>query len=301
MLKPFRNLPSSRTLLAFEAVIRLGTVTAAAEEMGSSQPAVSQLLKALEDALGVPLFDRSGRVLVPTQQALKLYDTVAASFRDIAREVESIRVTQTEQTVEIGANFGFAHLWLLPRLGDLKAAFPAVRFMVLSGDRDDDPEVRRCDLTIRFGRNAKLMADEAQLCTERVLPVCSPALLSRDESGGGNAGHDMLERQPLLRMDENDPRWLNWDMWFRMTGRKIPGGRPNVLYNNYPLLINAAMAGEGVALGWECLVADLVASGRLVCVGPTVERKDHAYILHRNNSASPIVREVADWIERAFT
>ena len=162
-----RTLPPLKSMLAFEAVVRLGSVTAAARELGSTQPAVSQQVRALEEAVGGPLFVRRGRRLVPNDEGRAFYEPVSEALWQLAVAADDARRRTGAQRLSIGANFGFAHLWLLPRFGALRDAFPDAELQVVTSDRDDGPELAGCDINIRFGHLEYRRRGESRLCRDR--------------------------------------------------------------------------------------------------------------------------------------
>lgn len=165
-------LPSLKALIAFETTLRLGSLTAAARALGATQPAISQRIRGLEGQVGLVLFERSGAGLAPTREALRYYDEIAPALKRLTGATRELRARarSTRPRVLIAANFGFAHLWLLPRLARLEAAFPRVDIEVLAVDRDDQDHL--ADIAIHCDRES----EPGDLFTpEEVFPVCSPA------------------------------------------------------------------------------------------------------------------------------
>lgn len=292
-------LPSLKALAAFEAVARLGSMTAAARELGSTQPAISQRIRTLEEQLGLPLFERSTRTLRVTRDGEALHEEIALPLRRIAgatRRLQS-RALARHQELTIAAHFGFAHRWLLPRLARLESAFPGTRFEVFPADRDEAPEMASADLAIRFGRFDHCRENEWPLFAETVFPVLSPSC--RDRHGlGPRLDAASLTRVPLLHMDERDRRWLNWHQWCGRAGLDAPSRSTRFNYHNYPLLLNAAVEGNGLALGWAGLVESMLDEGTLLALDPIVERPDRGYIIGARHPDSAIVAPVIDWFRR---
>ncbi|MAX32059.1 MAG: LysR family transcriptional regulator [Halomonadaceae bacterium] len=290
------SLPSLKALIAFETAIRLGSLTAAAKALGATQPAISQRIRGLESQVGLVLFERSGGGLAPTREALRFYDDIAPALNRIDSAVHTLRARarSTRQRVLIAANFGFAHLWLLPRLSKLEAAFPQVDIEVLAVDQDDQDH--RADIAIHCDRDSE---QDDIFTPEEVFPVCSPAFAAQ---------HGLLEGDtpprwsalPLLHMDERNSRWIDWRQWSVLAG--VPYEEPYeergavFKYNNYPLLINAAQAGKGIALGWDLLVQDALEDGSLIPLAPPVRRESHGYILRTRYAHSALIGEIMRWV-----
>ena len=291
--------PPWPSLLAFEAVVRLGSMTAAARELGTTQPAVSQRVRQLEERLGLPLLDRSQRRPRVNRHGQAYYDEIAGPLRRIAGATQRLRSRASAQGRElmIAVHFGFAHLWLLPRLPRLEAAFPGTRFEIFPVDRDDVPEIERADLAIRFGRFGDRTEHEWPLFPEVVSPVCSPGFAAAHGLGDRlDAG--TLETAPLLHMDDHDPRWLDWPRWCERAGFRPPASGARFHYNNYPLLLNAATEGRGLALGWHGLADALIDEGTLVGLGPRVQRTERGYLLGARHAGAAAIAPIVDWFRR---
>jgi len=299
MANPDPPLPSLKAVVAFEAVVRLGSMTAAANELGSTQPAVSQRIRALEEALGVPLFDRGARRLQPTRHGRDYYEDIAGPLRRMIGATRRLqaRAYARHHGLVLAVHFGFAHRWLLPRIGRLEAAFPGTEIEVFPVDRDEAPEMASADLTVRFGRFDRCGGQEWPLFHEAVFPVCSPGCAS-GYALDGRVDSSSLARVPLLHMDEHSARWLDWKRWCELAGLESPMRSSRFHYNNYPLVLNAAVEGRGLALGWAGLVEAMIEEGTLVRLAPTVTRREYGYILGARHCESAIVAAVVDWFRR---
>jgi DNA-binding transcriptional LysR family regulator len=289
--------PSLKALQAFEATIRLGSMTAAAREIGTSQPAVSQRIRHLEEVLGTPLIVRGLKRAVASPAGRAYYDEIAGPLHWIQAATRNHIAEAAGQgrRVVIAANFGFAHLWLLPRLDELEAHFPEMTFEIVPVDGDTTNNHSRADILIRFGHFGAVGAHEFPLLAERVYPVGAPEILARCGLSG-TLDQGAVSKVPLLHMDTGDPRWLDWPRWCQLAGLPAPPpGR--FFYRNYPLLMRAVADGAGVALVWDGLDEDL--DTRLYRLQPTVERPDWGYILSASNHRSAAVAPIVTWLRRA--
>ncbi len=286
--------------MAFEAVMRLGSMTAAARELDSTQPAISQRVRALEEAVGIPLFERHGSRLHATAEGQRYYADIADAVRGVSaatRRLQSGALTRRRK-LTIAAHFGMAHLWLLPLLSRLEAAFPATRFEIMPVDQDDSPEMDAADLTIRFGQFDTESPGTCPLFAEVVYPVCSCEFAAR-HGLVGTVSPEHLRQLPLLHMDHQDPRWLDWYRWCEIANLPPPAGPPRFAYNNYPLLLNAATNGEGLALGWDALVRPLVRKQTLIRLAPVVRRDNRGYLLCARHPELVLVASVIRWFQQA--
>ena len=294
------KLPSLRGLNAFEATARLGSMTAAAEATGTSQPVVSQRIRALEEHLGLSLFERSGNSLVLTPHGERFYHEVEHGLQVIhgaCQEMYRLSGVYRPQ-VSIAAGSGFTHLCLLPLLPELKACFPQLRIHLVPVDRDDDASMQAADIAIRFGRQSAASGSQL-LAEERVLPVCTPAYAERHGLQYINDADD-LSRLTLLHQDERDPRWLDWKQWARAVAIWPIPDEDIFPFHNYPLVLNAALEGQGIALGWKFIVEKHLASGKLMGVGPEVARAHYGYWIELKYPDNALVQPVKDWLVSAL-
>jgi putative choline sulfate-utilization transcription factor len=291
------RLPPMTALVPFEAAARLGSMSAAARELGISQPAISRHLAGLEADLGQALFLRTRRGLQLTAAGRDFHGAVAPALEQIRQAGGRLRPRFRHRTIRIAANFGFAQQWLMPRLAGLRQALPDLFLHLLTSDREEELGQAECDLAIRFGNGLWPGQRAVKLMDEEAFPVCSPAYL---------ADHPALHRgdlaaAALLHMAETSAGWFTWATWLAARGSALHLDRPRLLYPTYPLLLQAALAGEGVALGWRGLVDGLLAEGRLVQLLPGLRRSDRGYFLCvPERQAQAAVRAVAAWVRASI-
>jgi DNA-binding transcriptional LysR family regulator len=295
-------LPPLSTLRAFEAAARLGSMSAAARELALSQPAISRTLAHLEGHLGQPLFRRSHRGLQLTDAGRALQRAVDTAFSTLAEACDGIRAPDKDRTVWLTANSGFAQQWLAGRLPALRSALPRLYLRLTTSDRDSELDAGEYDLVVRFGTGQWRNCTSTKLLPERVIPVCAPAYLARHRRLARADSPAALAGEHLLHLDEASSRWLTWASWFTAQGIARRLDRPALTYASYPLLLQAALAGEGVALGWLALVERQVADGSLVPLFSPLQRDSHGYFLCRprgrrmSQAKGFLVDAVADWI-----
>lgn len=265
-----RELPPATSLVAFEAAARLRNFTKAAAELGVSQAAVSRQVQALEANLGVSLFDRASRPLALTSEGLRLYDAVTTGLRHIAAVARDLRRATAPGTVTVAASVAVTSLWLMPRVAAFRAAHPDIALRVIAADPYTDPTRGEVDLAIRFGRGDWPSLESVPLFDDLVMPVAAPALL---RSWPVPATQEALMALPLLHLEDVDPTWISWRAWFARHGVTL-SGRPRdaFTFNAYPNMIQAAVDGQGVALGWAHLVRRALQRAELVRVTPALLR-----------------------------
>lgn len=265
-MKSYRRLlPSANSLIAFEAAGRHENFTRAAEELGMSQAAVSYAVRSLEAQLGVALFQRIHRAVTLTEAGERFHADVSAGLARIGKSAEDLRAKGREVNVTLAASTAFASMWMLPRLARLRADLPDIDLRIQTSVRDLDLEDEGIPLGVRGGDPADWPDHHAALLAPEIITaVASPAYI---EQNGMPGDLDTLTRCRLIWLEEPVRRACNWPEWFSSAGvAYAPIGRPLAI-NDYVLVIQAVLAGEGVALGWRHLIDAQIESGLLVPVG----------------------------------
>lgn len=281
-----RKLPPLQSLVFFEAAVRHLSFTAAAQELGSSQPAVSNRISLLEQDLGVALFKREHRGVSVTADGASLFEAVHASLGGISETVAKIRARGARQMLTLATDFAIASYWLMPRLASLRQLLPDLDLRIVTSQTDLDPRAEPVDVAIAFGGGQWPGCAAEALFPEVVIPVCSPAF--RDTHGlTGDPAE--LRRLPLLHLEgEQGARWLTWDHWFALRGLAATEAPHHLTLNHYPLVMQAALAGQGVALGWLPLVDELLRGGQLVSLaGPPVTTERGYYLVEPHVQRAP--------------
>lgn len=269
-----RHLPSLGALATFEVAAKHLSFTLAARELNITQGAVSQQIRLLEKALEVELFIRRHNALDLTRAGADLFGAVGAGLDTISAGVALLQPDTAPQVVTIAATDGMAGFWLKPRIDRFRAEYPSVGFVVLASDEDDAlRNYSGVDLALLCG-NERCEVGEVlhYLFPEVAQPVCSPAYLA---DHGPFAEAESLNRANLLHL--HDRHWsadaigwqpLGWEEWFRAQGSRWAREASSLSTNKVGLLIEAALAGEGVMLGWQHMIQPLLATGRLVPAHP---------------------------------
>lgn len=287
------RLPPLRTLLFFEAAGRLLSFSAAARELACTQSAVSHQIGWLEADLGTALFRRLHRGVALTPDGVQLYEATREALDGIGDAVTRIRDRQRPGVLNVATDFGFASGWLLPRLGALRQLLPDLDVRIVTTQNAIDLRREAADIAITFGHGHWPGCEAELLFPERVLPVCSPAFrASRAPFAAGAAGAAAdpadLSSLPLLHLESVGPAaWLSWSDWFTLHGLPVPAGGHDLTFNNYPLVLQAALMGQGVALGWSPLIADLMRDGHLVALFDWPVQTERGYFLVVPNRRTP--------------
>lgn len=259
-----KRLPTPNALVTFEAAARHLSFTRAAAELFVSQAAVSRQIRRLEDRIGKELFQRRHRRLALTEPGNRLFHAVAFGFGHIAEAIDGIVGARHEQ-IHVATTVAFATYWFAPRLGEFRAAHPDADVRVLASDRIEDQLTDAVDLALVCGKRNIPGWSMARMFSEVVFPVCSPEYLERHPVSGPAD----LPNHALLHLDRrhwDDVGWspIDWTIWLDKFGIAYQPPHPLVTFNNYPMLVDAALNGEGIALGWRHLSERHLAEDRLV-------------------------------------
>lgn len=257
-------------LRAFEAVARLLSFSAAAEEMHLTQSAISRQIKSLEDEIGTSLFNRGTRHVELTGDGTLLLRAVAPALERIDAGVRQLRQSRGRRVVSVTTFASFSALWLIPRLEAFQRAHPDIDIRVSATDALVNLDDSDMDLALRQASPTRHPANGHRLFGEALTPVISPWLAQRIERGEAPplSTFDDLAGHALTEEDDTDLRptaeLMSWRHWLSLKG--LPTLQPRRwVYSNYTYqLVLAALAGQAVTLARMPLVAELMARGELV-------------------------------------
>ncbi len=290
---PRRYIPSVSLLAAFEAVCRLGSTAAAARELSLTQGAVSRLVQNLEGQLGVQLFRREGRRLMPTEAALAYARDVRKALELIARASLGLRANPGGGVLNLAILPTFGTRWLAPRLADFLAENPGVTLNLGTRLRPFDFAAETFDAAIHFGTRPWPDAEHLLLFEERIIAACAPEFAQTHRL---ETPQDLLN-QSLLQLESRPNAWT---AWFAHHGLAAPAMR-GIMFDQFALMLQAAAHGLGIALLPEFLAKPEIAEGRLVRTpGAEVSGVGAYYLVWPTGVApSPALVAFRDWIGRA--
>ena len=247
------------SLRVFEAAARHESFLRAAEELAITPGAVSRQIKALEADLAVRLFERFNRAVRLTETGQRLAIGVRQGITVIEEAVQEVR-NPRQAVLAVTAMHSFAARWLVPRLHLFNERHPDIQVLLAAIDAPVDLVRDRYDVAIRFGRGPYPGFAAKKLISLFMFPVCSPRLLEQTPL---NQPGDLAKVQLFgdVNLAQAEP---DWGAWLALAGAPEVDWRGGQLFSNTYLAIEAALAGRGVALAEAALVADELASGRLV-------------------------------------
>ena len=285
------RLPSLNALRCFEAAARSGSFSRAAAELNVTQSAVSHQVRQLEEWFGITLFDRLGRQTIPTAKGQDLARSLAEAFDIMAAACRRLQHADAGPALTIAALPSFATIWLIPRLSDFFRAHPEISVKIVYAFAGHKLDFEEVDIAVLWGAGEWEGCRSTRLLPGSTVPICNPIYLEKE--GPFDAPAAILGK-PLL----HDTDRLDWQNWMRHAGLKHAGPSPGPIFQDFNLLRAAALAGQGIALCPKSLIADDLASGRLVQLFDIAIKQDYAYSIIEPGSGrrSEALDTFKDWL-----
>ena len=256
----------------FDAACRHMNFSRAGRELNITQAAVSRRIKGLEEHLGAPLFARNGKNLTLTARGERLFQRVRASLDYLEESLEPFR-TGAGQSISLAASGSVSHLWLAPRLRDFARDNPDVAIRLTTSDSPADLASENNDLVILYSAGEHPRWSLTPLLDEELAPVAAPAYIARKRLDAAAIGPADLTGLDLIDYERFNANWISFRPWLERvapeTHRRMPLPRPHLTFSTYALAIDAALSGDGVALGSLGLIGTQIADGSLVRLGRT--------------------------------
>lgn len=291
-----RLLPSLNALVAFEAAGRLASFSGAARELGMTQAAVSYAVAKLEDQFGTALFLREHRRVRLSEAGQRFHADVTIGLSHIQRSAQGLRAQASGGHVTLACSTAFASFWMVPRMAKFREDLPTVDLRIQTSERDLDLLGEGIPLGIRGGSPGDWPNYHAEaIAPEEIYPVCGAGYRLRPDEPVEPA--DLLAH-PLIHLEEPFRSAATWKDWFASV--EIDGGRASkgLQINDYVLVVQAVIEGQGVALGWRHVIEGLVGKGVLVRLTDhslTTGRNFHV-IWPRGATLSRAAQDVRDWL-----
>jgi LysR family glycine cleavage system transcriptional activator len=289
------RLPPVNSLVAFEASARHLSFTRAADELTISREAVSRHIRILEGHLGVKLFNRMHRAIELTKEGEAFRSAVQRSLEDIAGAADGLRGGSGRPKLIVSATIAISSFWLTPRLPRFRADHPDAEIRVVVSDAPVRSITERFDFAVRYGDGAWPGYTATHLFDVTSTPVCSPGYAQASgaiETPGDLVGHTLLNLDGTVHATED------WTWW--LSGQGVPAGAELTLlgFDNYANVIQAALEGQGIALGFSGIVDQLLERGALVRpVDASLSRGQGVFALTPAGSTlKPPARTFFDWI-----
>ena len=296
------RIPSLNALRAFEAAARHLSFGAAATELFVTPAAISHQIKGLEEQLEQQLFHRVQRRVELTEAGRLLLPELREAFDLIERSITRLNESKEGKSLMVSASSALTAKWLLPRLHEFHQRHPDIEIHLDTNPLPPDLSKSEVDLAIVFGtgKYAGLEATPLKVgLREIVVPVCSPELLRRRTKRKIGRG---LGDLPLLHYDDPALEGIlpDWQTWLNAAGIHGVDAKRGARFNNQLLMIEAAIRGQGVALGCRFVVADDLESGRLIrpIEHPCISKHNY-YIVHRRQHKPEATAKFSEWLTEA--
>jgi len=288
----------------FDAACRHMNFSRAGRELNITQAAVSRRIKGLEDHLGAPLFTRQGKNLTLTPRGEKLFQRVRASLDYLEESLEPFR-TGAGPSIALAASGSVSHLWLGKRLRDFFRDHPDVAIRLATSDSPADLASENNDLVILYSAGEHPRWDLTLLVAEELAPVAAPDYIARKGLDAATVDLKAVAALDLIDYERFNANWISFRPWLERvapeTFRRMPPPRPHLTFSNYALAIDAALSGDGVALGSLGLIADQLDKGTLVQLGRSSLSTGYGYYLGlpRFRTAPPAVLQLHEHLLNA--
>jgi LysR family glycine cleavage system transcriptional activator len=275
-----RKLPPFKSLTYFESAARLQSFTRASVELNVTQGAVSRQIRLLEKFLSRDLFLRQNRQVVLTDDGHNYFVSISHLLNQLQSATEALVQPVSDGNVTVITSGALASMYLLPRIPTFRQQYKEIQIRLVAKDNIGEIGKSEYDLAIFYSRKLPVDCQWSELFDEKIFPVCSPQYLENNQAQF-STDPDFSKNLIWLESEED---WINWPEWLDATGLNVRSFENRLVVNNYPMVIQAAIAGQGVALAWSCLVDEQIEQGLLV--RPTdyhLETGAHFYLIAPKN------------------
>lgn len=290
------RLPPLKSVHYFEAAARLQSFTKAAEELNVTHSAISHQIKALEEWLGQPLFERKTRQVRLTEAGKRFVGPVKSAFEQLSDGAAEILRYGKDRPLTVTALPSLSAKWLVPRLSDFQRKHPEIQVRLSATSTVEQVGARDIDIGIRFGRGGWDGLESELLAPNVVFPVCSPSLITPDRPI--NEPRDVLKYPLLTDIDWMRSGYDEWAEWTAAAGINDSRVQSNLSLNYSNLLIQAAIDGLGMAMGNVITAGDDLKHGRLVKpVDFSVDLQTGYWVVYGKGALNqPKIRAFRDWV-----
>lgn len=289
-------LPPLTALVTFEVAARHLSFTEAAKELNVTQGAVSRQVRLIEEYLGERLFERNTRDVSLTAIGSRYYASISPSLQQIAKATGTVKQWRGAKTITVMTSSAMASLWLLPRVGEFQRTHEDIDLRIVASDLAMERLTLNCDAALYYCRTPPRGMKVTPLFSEEVFPVCAPAYLARNPH---LCVFDCLHEATWLWLDRSQRDWIDWEDWFKLLGHAPRTPRQSVNINSYSMVLQSAITGQGLALGWSNLLSDHLETGVLVRPVDTVLRTEAQFCLMQPTNSPgnhALASEFCQWI-----
>jgi DNA-binding transcriptional LysR family regulator len=277
-------------LRAFEAAARHLSFTKAAQELGVTQAAISHQVKTLEDALGAKLFRRLTRALALTDTGVSLAPELTESFERMGRAVARAQEREARGTLRVTLLYTFALAFLVPRLGRFSSQHPEIALKLETSSRIVDFDREPFDAAIRYGPGPYPALSADLLFEDELTPLCSPQVARKIKKPADVLAH---------KLPDDHNYWDDWAIWLKAAGLDPETPRKHsTIFDSTRLAVEAAMEGQGLALGAPFLFENEIKSGRLVAPLKLIVPAGKSYwlVCRKRDADRPTIVALRQWL-----
>lgn len=283
------DLPPLNALRGFEAAARTGSFSQAGDELCVTHAAISHQIKQLEEWFGRPLFLRTGRGVELTPLGKTLSSQVSTSLGELAQSCSRLRAETDRLSIAVGSIPSIASRWLVPNLHRFTAEYPEIDIQVSYAHAEAHQQLDRYDVVIAADANSSPYATNHKLFSRESKPVCSPSYLDRH---GPLATAEAIAQAALLHDESTDA----WESWFRAAGLKKPPPARGPVFQDFNLLVTAAIAGHGIALCPVDVFQAELERGDLIILSDTSIQADEGYFAVTGLSRNAATAHFVKWL-----
>jgi len=295
MQELWKLISSPRHLIVFEASARHASFTQAARELNVQQPAVSAAIKQLEYSLGVLLFERGHKRVSLTSSGQRFFVDVSKALDSLLASAQTLHDSGQNKQVTLNASSAFNFYWMMPRLHDLRDHFPGIDLRLQTSDHEPNIDTENINLAIRRGNGDWEDCHSAKIASEVIYPIANPRVMHSAINLKTIAN---LQHERLIHLEEPIRERPTWKDWFAHFGVTNITATSTIRLNDYALVLQAAIAGEGFAFGWKHLTDPLIEQGLLA------GRREWSWetglgfhlVWSRRRALSPQAQLTRDWI-----
>jgi DNA-binding transcriptional LysR family regulator len=295
--RPYLLKSTLSSLVIFESVARLKSFTAAADELNMTQSAVSHAIKKLEDVIDRRLFVRNSSNISLTHEGDELLRGATSSIEILDETLSRISApTHKTGALILAMSNSMARHWFLPRYSAAPDGVSEVNLWIQTTDRNVNLDLDNIDACISFEVTPSDGYEVIPLWRETVYAVCSQEYLDKH---GPIDSLEAVSEKTLIHFEHRIRARMTWKNWFKTQGLSIDVRNAKLRYSEYSLAIDSALRSEGIVLGWQPVIDDLLATSKLVLAYPEPVRGNHRYFLmaRRGTFTSVSNRAFRDWLQ----
>lgn len=280
-------------LYYFYVVAEQGSFSRAAEKLYITQGAVSKQIRLLEDILGVQLLNRKSRGVSLTANGAYFLEKISPFVEKLPFVINQMQRNTAMNVVRIICTEAVAHYWLAPLIYQFNELYPNISIHIISNNHISTAEIEKYDFGILFGEGEWKNLEAQKLFPEIVCPIC------HNDYPTDDIYHleDLMEHR-LIQLDPIQWPWLNWKDWMKFHGKRYSPTQEVYIYNQATLALAACTNKQGIALGWEFMIKDLVENGILKKIArfETKTGKSDYLVRSKNRSNSRSAQIFYNWL-----